>query len=39
MESLSNSFIERIQVDEGFLDGLDLRLGRGLTGSPRFRSE
>ena len=31
MESLSNSFIERIQVDEGFLDGLDLRLGRGLT--------
>ena len=24
-------YIERIQVDEGFLNGLDLRLGRGLT--------
>ena len=23
-------YIERVQVDEGFLDGLDLRLGRGL---------
>lgn len=31
MNSLKNSYIERIQVDEGFLDGLDLWLGRGLT--------
>ena len=31
MNSLKNWSIERVQVDEGFLDGLDLRLGRGLT--------
>ncbi len=31
MDSLEKAFIERIQVDEGFLDGLDLRFVRGLT--------
>lgn len=31
LDSLEKAFIERIQVDEGFLDGLDLRLVRGLT--------
>ena len=31
MDSLEKAFIERIQVDEGFLDGLDLRFARGLT--------
>lgn len=30
MDSLEKAFIERIQVDEGFLDGLDLRFARGL---------
>ena len=28
---LSSPYIERVQVDDGFLDSLDLRLGRGLT--------
>ncbi len=31
MDLLGNMYIERVQVDEGFLDGLDLRLARGLT--------
>ena len=31
MDSLNSWSIERIQVDEGFLDGLDLRLTPGLT--------
>ena len=31
MDPLEKAFIERIQVDEGFLDGLDLRFARGLT--------
>ena len=31
LNSPSGLYIERVQVDEGFLDGLDLQLGRGLT--------